>query len=123
MSGAGSERIRIDKWLWHARFFKSRGLAAGAITAGAVRVNGQHAERPSRLVGPGDVLTFVQGGRVRVVRLNSIAEARLGATMAAQLYTDLQPPAAPRDSAQGGDGSVSDGAAVPARRDAPERSF
>jgi ribosome-associated heat shock protein Hsp15 len=123
MSGAGSERIRIDKWLWHARFFKSRGLAAGAITSGAVRVNGQHAERASRLVGPGDVLTFVQGGRVRVVRLNTTAEARAGAALAHQLYTDLQPLPAPRATAPGETASGQEGAAVPAKPDAPERSF
>ncbi|MGO4854284.1 RNA-binding S4 domain-containing protein [Phaeovulum sp. W22_SRMD_FR3] len=123
MSGAGSERIRIDKWLWHARFFKSRGLAAGAITSGAVRVNGQHAERASRLVGPGDVLTFVQGGRVRVVRLNTIAEARAGAALAQQLYTDLQPVPAPRDAAPGAAASAPEGAAVPVTPDAPERPF
>jgi ribosome-associated heat shock protein Hsp15 len=93
--GAG-DRIRIDKWLWHARFFKSRSLAAGAVQAGAVRLNGTHCQKPGHPVGPGDVLTFAAGSRIRVVRVLAPGLRRGPAAEAATLYHDLDapPPAA-----------------------------
>lgn len=80
------ETIRLDKWLFFARFFKSRGLAAGAVSANAVRVNGTHAGRASKAVGPGDVLTFVMGGEVRVVKVLACGARRGSATEARRLY-------------------------------------
>ena len=85
-SGPDGERIRIDKWLFFARFFRSRGLAAGAVSSGAVRVNGELAGRASRMVGAGDVLTFVMGGEVRVVRLLHCGVRRGPAPEARGLY-------------------------------------
>jgi ribosome-associated heat shock protein Hsp15 len=97
-SGGG---IRLDKWLWHARFFRSRSLAAAAIAAGTVRVNAQRVTRPGRTVAPGDVLTFVQGARVRVVRVAAPGVRRGPAAEAAALYHDLDPaaPATPAAAA------------------------
>jgi ribosome-associated heat shock protein Hsp15 len=88
---------RLDKWLWHARFFKTRGLAAGQVTGGQVRVNGTRAAKPAQQVGPGDVLTFAQGSQVRVVRILGIGTRRGPAPEARTLYEDMTPPA-PQDA-------------------------
>lgn len=89
------ERLRIDKWLWHARFVKSRALAAELVSEGRFRVNGQRIDKPGRAVGPGDVLTFALGpeGRpeVRVVRVLACGTRRGPAPEAATLYADLAP--------------------------------
>lgn len=84
--------LRIDKWLWQARFFKARGDAAMAVQAGAVRLNGQHVLKPGHAVGAGDVLTFAQGGRIRVIRVLQIGLRRGPATEAQGLYEDLDAP-------------------------------
>ncbi|SDE45883.1 RNA-binding S4 domain-containing protein [Limimaricola pyoseonensis] len=89
---APRETLRLDKWLWQARFFKTRGLAAALVTKGRVRVNGQPAARPSRGVGPGDVLTFPQGRAIRVIRILALGERRGPASEARGLYDDLDPP-------------------------------
>lgn len=81
--------LRLDKWLWQARFFKSRSLAAELIEAGAVRVNGTRVSRPGRDVATGDVLTFPQGPRIRVVRILALGLRRGPATEAQELFLDL----------------------------------
>lgn len=86
----GPLTIRLDKWLWHARFFKSRSLAAAAVR-GPLRLNGQPVSKPSQSVLPGDVLTFTQGMRVRVVRIVAVGVRRGPAPEAQALYDDLQP--------------------------------
>ena len=83
--------IRLDKWLWHARFFKSRSLAAGAVTSGKVRVDGQPVAKPARGVGPDNVLTFVQATETRVVRIIACGHRRGPAPEAQALYEDLTP--------------------------------
>lgn len=85
------DRIRIDKWLWQARFFKTRGLAAEAVSGGRLRLNGAPMAKPGHAVGPGDVLTFAQGGRIRVVRVLAAGARRGPAEEARLLYTDLDP--------------------------------
>jgi len=89
--GAAPERLRIDKWLWHARFLKSRALAAQMVSEGAFRLNGQRIDKPGRGVGPGDVLTFALGSEVRVVRVLACGNRRGPAQEAATLYEDLAP--------------------------------
>jgi len=69
MSDETLDRIRVDKWLWHARFFKSRASAGQAASSGRLRINGQRCEKPAQPVRPGDVLTFPQERRVRIVRV------------------------------------------------------
>ncbi|MCV2865153.1 RNA-binding S4 domain-containing protein [Defluviimonas sp. WL0075] len=91
MAEAG-RRIRIDKWLWQARFFKSRTLAAERVAAGAVRLNGQRLFKPAHPVGAGDVLTFAQGGVIRVVRVLAAGTRRGPAAEARLLYADLDEP-------------------------------
>ncbi len=81
--------IRLDKWLWQARFFKSRSLSAGLVEQGGVRVNGQRVIKPAHGLRPGDVLTFAQGPQIRVVRVRARAERRGPAPEAQALYDDL----------------------------------
>ncbi|MEL6584248.1 MAG: RNA-binding S4 domain-containing protein [Pseudomonadota bacterium] len=83
--------IRLDKWLWQARFFKSRSLAASAVSSGA-RVNGARVTKPSALVRPGDELTFKQNRRIRYVKVLACGERRGPAAEAALLYEDKTPP-------------------------------
>ena len=87
------ERIRLDKWLWHARFFKTRSLAAKVCRAGKVRINGAHIKKASALVHLGDVLTFPQAKLIKIVKLLAVGERRGPAPEAQALYEDLSPPA------------------------------
>ena len=88
-------RIRVDKWLWFARFFKSRGLAGEAAASGYLRVNGAHVKKPAHAVKPGDTLSFPQAGRLRVVRIVDIGTRRGPAPEAQALYEDLSAPPEP----------------------------
>ena len=83
---------RIDKFLWFARFYKSRTLAATMVSAGRVRINGARCEKPSTTVKAGDVLTFPAGPRVLVIKVLNHGERRGPATEARLLYEDLTPP-------------------------------
>lgn len=87
-----SEKVRIDVWLWRARFFKTRSLAARAVEAGAVRVMRGAASRvlakASELVGPGDLLTIAAGRQVRSLAVAALGERRGPATEARALYTE-----------------------------------
>ncbi|MGA9434620.1 MAG: RNA-binding S4 domain-containing protein [Roseobacter sp.] len=87
-----AEKLRLDKWLWHGRFFKTRSLAASVVASGAVRVNQERVQKRSTLIGPGDVLTFPQGDDVRVIRIEALGARRGPAPEAQGLYTDLSPP-------------------------------
>ena len=92
MNEAGSQgRLRIDKWLWHARVAKTRTLAARLIADGHVRVNGTKADAPAKAVKPGDVLTIALERTVRVYRVVGLGERRGPATEARELYEDLSP--------------------------------
>jgi ribosome-associated heat shock protein Hsp15 len=81
-------KLRLDKWLWQARFFKTRSLAAKQISSGHVRVNGSRAGKPAHGVGLGDVLTFIQARDVRVVEIVALGERRGPAPEAQALYID-----------------------------------
>jgi ribosome-associated heat shock protein Hsp15 len=83
--------MRADKWLWHARFFKTRGLAARVISSGHLRINGGKAAKPARSVAPGDVLTFPQARRIRVVKILGLSDRRGPAPEAQGLYQDMTP--------------------------------
>lgn len=83
------EAIRLDKWLWQARFFKSRDLAAEVAESGHLRINGQPTKKPGAGVAVGDVLTFPQGSRIRLVRIAALGLRRGPATEAQTLYLDL----------------------------------
>ncbi|MCK4713661.1 MAG: RNA-binding S4 domain-containing protein [Marinosulfonomonas sp.] len=87
-----ADKGRVDKWLWHARFFKTRGLAAKLVTGGHVRVNGNRIAKASVMVGAGDTLTFPQARRILVIRIEAIGTRRGPAPEAQTLYADLTPP-------------------------------
>ncbi len=93
------DRIRLDKWLWQARFFKSRSQSAAFVEAGHLRLNGTSVAKAAHPVGPGDVLTFVAAGEVRVVHLLACGTRRGPAREAQTLYRDAGaapvPPAPP----------------------------
>jgi ribosome-associated heat shock protein Hsp15 len=92
-SSDAAPTLRLDKWLWQARFIKSRAIAADLIASGAVRVNGTRISRPGRDISAGDVLTFPQGTRIRVIRILALGLRRGPATEAQTLYLDLDPAA------------------------------
>ena len=87
---------RIDKFLWFARFFKSRTLAASVVTGGRVRLNGERCEKASTIVKAGDTLTFPAGPHVRVIKVVSGGTRRGPASEAQTLYEDLTPAPTPK---------------------------
>ena len=80
---------RLDKWLWFARFVKSRTLAAKLVGDGFVRVNGRRVDNPAKGVAVGDVLTVAVARTTAVVRVEALGERRGPAPEARQLYSDL----------------------------------
>ena len=113
---AGPEtKLRLDKWLWYARFFKTRSLAATRVGAGDVRVNGARVTKRAATVVAGDVLTFAQGRAVRVIRVDAIGTRRGPAVEAQTLYTDLSPPVGRKESVPDNPGY--EGKGRPTKRD------
>lgn len=92
----GEASCRIDVWLWRARFFKTRTLAARFVDEGRVRLSRGGVEtrldKPSRAVREGDGLVFAVGGRLVAVRLLDLGERRGPASEAQGLYEPLQNP-------------------------------
>ena len=82
---------RLDKWLWSARFFKSRTGAAALCAAGKIRMSGRVISKAHVTVRVGDVLTFPLGRHIRVVKVLALAARRGPATEARTLYEDLNP--------------------------------
>ena len=82
-----TDKIRIDKWLWAARFFKTRSIATEEVTRGRIQVE-QHDVKPSREVRQGDVLTVWQGQTQRTVIVKGISGQRASAPVAQQLYEE-----------------------------------
>ena len=83
--------IRIDRWLWFARFLKSRSLAAKLVQSRKVRLNSVVVAKPSVMVRTGDTLTFPQGKEIRVIRIVANGTRRGPAPEAQALYEDLAP--------------------------------
>ena len=94
--------IRADKWLWYARFFKTRTLASKVCASGKLRLSGSLVAKAHQKVKVGDVLTFPQGRHIRVVKVVALGSRRGPAPEAQSLYEDLKPPTAetrlPRDT-------------------------
>lgn len=88
------DTARIDVWLWRARFFKSRALAAKFVEEGRVRLTRNGAEtrldKPSRTVHPGDGLVFALGGQITAITVEAIGERRGPAPEARALYSQVQ---------------------------------
>lgn len=81
--------VRLDKWLWAARFFKTRALAVEAINGGHVHVNGARV-KPSRTLRPGDELVIRKAAVEFVVEVIALSERRGPATVAQQLYRESE---------------------------------
>ena len=92
------ELLRIDKWLWAARFFKTRSLAAKAVEGGKVRLNGA-AAKPSRALKPGDELAIRVGVLEWVVEVSALSRSRGPAAQAALLYAEREDSRAQRAAA------------------------
>ena len=86
-----TEKIRLDIWLWHARFYKSRGLSSKAILSGKLRVNSIKIIKPASKVKINDVLTINHVNTVRIIQIQSIGSRRGPASEAQALYNDLSP--------------------------------
>ena len=87
-----TDTVRLDKWLWFARFLKSRSLATALVATGRLRINGEPSTKAHYAVKVGDVLTFPLGPHIRVIKVLAPGTRRGPATEARTLYEDLEPP-------------------------------
>jgi ribosome-associated heat shock protein Hsp15 len=87
MDDDGSQRVRIDKWLWAARFYKTRSLAADAVEGGKVQVNGERI-KPAKAVKPGDALSIRNGPYAWEITVLALSERRGSAADAAKLHSE-----------------------------------
>lgn len=88
--------VRIDKWLWAARCFKTRSAASDACAAGHVKVDGASA-KAAKVVRPGDRVEVVTPGGLRILEVAGLAERRGSAEVARTLYVDHTPPPPPKE--------------------------
>ncbi len=86
-----ADRQRLDKWLWYARFARTRSMAARLVTDGFVRVNGQRCENAAKALAVGDVVTVAAPHGTAVVRVIDLGERRGSAPEARELYEDAGP--------------------------------
>ena len=85
------DSLRVDKYLWFARFFKTRSLATKRANGGRIRINGNKIKKSSDTVSIGDILTFAQGNEIRVIRVLNLGTRRGPAQEAQNLYEDITP--------------------------------
>ena len=111
--------LRLDKWLWFARFVKTRSLATKLIVDGRMRVNGVPTQKAHYTVKLGDVLTFPLGPHIRVIKVVALGSRRGPAPEAQALYEDLDPPrpAARQQAASAPFEERNPGAGRPTKRD------
>lgn len=83
------QRVRLDRWLWAARFFKSRAMAKAAIEGGKVEIDDQRA-KPAKEIGVGQMLNIRRGDELFDVEVIRLADKRGSATIAATLYTETE---------------------------------
>ncbi len=95
--GRTADRLRLDKWLWAARFFKTRSLAKAAIEGGKVQLAGQRV-KVSREIAAGDILQIRQGWDERVVTVKGLSDQRRGAAEAQLLYEETAASLAKREA-------------------------
>ena len=86
-----SESVRIDKWLWAVRLYRSRSLATEACNAGHVKIDGNKV-KPSRDVRTGEKITAFAGRVRRTVKVLALLDQRVGAKLVSQYFEDLTPP-------------------------------
>jgi ribosome-associated heat shock protein Hsp15 len=89
VDSAGLEKLRLDKWLWAARFFKNRGMATDEINGGKVHVNGERS-KPARAIKAGDTLKITKGIYTWEVIVVSLTDKRRTAEQAQALYVELE---------------------------------
>lgn len=87
--GEGPDKVRVDKWLWAARFFKTRALAAEAVEGGKVQLNGDRPKR-ARPLQVGDELRIRLGPYQHIVTVRALSDRRGPATQAAALYQETE---------------------------------
>ena len=110
------DSIRVDKWLWAARVFKTRSLASTACDGGKVDINDE-AAKPAKRVRAGDLIKVtLPRGRRRILRVAAVGDRRGSAEAARVLYEDLTPPEPPR-SRQAAPPSRELGAGRPTKRE------
>ena len=90
------QKIRIDKWLWYARFFKSRSLSSKHITQNGIRLNGRKIQKPAELVFAGDEITFNVGLTIKVIEVLLCGSRRGPAIEARLLYREKVSPVSTR---------------------------
>jgi ribosome-associated heat shock protein Hsp15 len=93
----GPDKVRLDKWLWAARFFKTRALAAEAVEGGKVQLNGDRPKR-ARPVQVGDELRIRLGPYEHIVTVRALSDRRGPATQAAALYQETEASRSARDA-------------------------
>lgn len=111
--------VRLDKWLWSVRLFKTRSLATEACAAGRVQVNG-HLAKPARAVRPGDIVIAAVAGLTRTVKVLAPLKSRVGAKLVPQFLEDLTPAeelTKPRDTTSAAPGQRAQGSGRPTKRD------
>lgn len=91
------EAIRVDKWLWAARFFKTRGLASEAIKSGKIDINGQRC-KPSKTIQVGDVLRVRKNQFVHEITVRGVSKNRGPASVAVGLYEESENSIATREA-------------------------
>ena len=84
-----TEKIRLDTWLWYARFYKSRSLSSKAILNGKLRINSNKITKPATKVKTNDVLTLNYINEIRIIQIQSLGSRRGPASEAQSLYIDL----------------------------------
>ncbi|SRR5258706_2170999 len=87
MSESEAPRVRIDKWLWAARFYKTRSLSADAVEGGKVQVNGERV-KPAKVLKPGDAVSVRNGPYAWEITVLALSERRGSAAEAAKLYSE-----------------------------------
>ncbi|MFN3712365.1 MAG: RNA-binding S4 domain-containing protein [Alcanivoracaceae bacterium] len=93
-----ADEVRLDKWLWAARFYKTRSIAREMIDGGKVQVNGERG-RPAKAVKAGMLISLRQGHDVREVEVLAVSDKRGGAPEAARLYRETEASIATREQA------------------------
>jgi ribosome-associated heat shock protein Hsp15 len=93
-----AEKVRIDKWLWAARFFRTRALARDAIKGGKVQIEGVRV-KPGRSLSVGDTLNIRRGDDEYVITIEDVGDRRLSASLAAEKYTEDPDARARREAA------------------------
>ena len=121
MSLPPTATLRLDKWLWYARFARTRSLAAKLVAGARFRINGTPTDKAHHAVRPGDVLTFPLGPHIRVIKVLAVGLRRGPAPEARLLYEDLEPPVpASRAAAEPGVPVRPEGAGRPTKRERRE---